>query len=196
MEPSAPCCPRSGSCSILPNIRSSLSICTNLWCEDVPVYVCRRNSLLKHQQKWPPGCKIAQSIPNSRLQRNSRILFVWSYCALTGRVPFWGQTEPPEMPGVQKRCVGPGRRGRENPGKKSVPLTQRLSSTNVLLCSHQLGTNKDVWEENRSRRSRCEGKTHAGVWRSMSGTRSLSEMINDAVLFKKICLIWSLMQFI
>lgn len=89
------------------------------------------------------------------------------------------------MLGVQERCVGPGRRGVNNPGNKSVSLSRRLSLTDVPRRSHQFGTNIDVWEENRSHRSRCEGKTHAGVWRSMSGLRSLSEMIYNAVLFKK-----------
>lgn len=49
---------------------------------------------------------------------------------------------------------------RANAGNKSVSLTRRLSSCDVPPCPHQFWTNKDVWEENRSHRGRCQGEMH------------------------------------
>lgn len=49
---------------------------------------------------------------------------------------------------------------RANAGNKSVSLTQCLSSSGIPLCPRQLPTNKDVWEENRSDHSSCQGEMH------------------------------------
>lgn len=49
---------------------------------------------------------------------------------------------------------------RANAGNKSVSLTRCLSSSDIPRCPHQLQTNKDVWEENRSDHSRCQGEMH------------------------------------
>lgn len=149
----------------------------------MPVYMCRHNSLPKHQQKWPLACKIALSIPQlTSATKFKRITDVVRIELLRfGRLGLFLRASG--APGDVLRTRAPRRTRlawrsrRENPGNKSVSLTRRLSSTDVPRHSHQFGTNKDVWEENRSCRSRCEGETQAGVWRSMSALKSLSEMI-------------------
>lgn len=75
-----------------------------------------------------------------------------------------GKQSPPRCWGLGVRRAGLNRvswQGRRaNAGNKSVSLTRRLSSSDIPRCPHQLRTNKDVWEENRSDHSRCQGEMH------------------------------------
>lgn len=128
----------------------------------------------------PPetACEIACCIINLHLQRNSTeslqkrlagIFYILNYCTTERRFLFWEQAELSNMLRVWERGTAGVRSGldcafwhdrRANAGNKSVSLTQWLSSSGIPLCPRQLPTNKDVWEENRSHHSSCQGEMH------------------------------------
>ncbi len=123
------------------------------------------------------ACEITHCIINSHLRRNS-IGYLWndSGSALHIKLLHLGGMDPilrvsralqdVRVCVCMRAGVGSGldwvswHDRRANAGNKSVSLTRCLSSSDIPRCPHQLRTNKDVWEENRSDHSRCQGEMH------------------------------------
>lgn len=119
------------------------------------------------------ACENTHCIINSHLWRNSSLSVKWLEGCFAYEVtaPWW-RVDPilrvsraVQEVGV-RACVHGGldwvswHNRRANARNKSVSLTRCLSSSDIPRCPHQLWTNKDVWEKNRSDHSRCQGEMH------------------------------------
>lgn len=174
-------CPYEPTCDLRINAKvSGCSYCYNSWSkrqQKLPYADDMWNHSLHHQ--------------HASLAKFNRISVKWlgEYFTYKVTAPWWdgsyseGKQSSPrcEGPSVWRAGVGSGvdwvswHNRRANAGNKSVSLTWCLSSSDILQCPHQLQTNKDVWEDNRSDHSRCQGEMHlvSGLERYIRSEKSI-----------------------